>query len=304
MELECAVESFLGDVTARDLSRKTWRRYHDDLSELVAFLRAREITQLECVTADQLRAYLTYLLTKPNHRRPDQKLSPFSVEGKYRSLKTFFAFACTEGWIIGNPMARLRRNKLPKRIVQRLSEDQVRMLLSEVRRTKSPKRNMALLLVLVMCGLRRGEALGLALEDVNLIERKIRVMGKGRKERMVPLGQAVTQAVSDWLEIRPPSSNRNVFVNEDGSAFQAEGVRSLLNRIKRRLGLPRLYPHLLRHSFAKLYLKLTHDPKSLQQILGHSKASTTLDLYVEYEFEDLRETYEQAALAEKLLQPA
>lgn len=296
MLLSLAQSQFLKHCAVRDLSPKTRLRYQHDLDRLSRFLSHRELLYLEEASTETLRDFFAQLLTRDNQNHRGRKLSPFTVEGIHRSIHTFFQFCYTERYITSNPMDRVPKNKLPKRLVPRLSEDQVAELLQAVRHTQSPQRNMALVALLIDSGLRRGEALAIKLEDVNLTEEKVTVLGKGQKEREIPLGKASTRALRTWLKIRPNSNGyENVFVKKDGTPFQAEGLRSLLNRIKRHLGLKRLYPHLLRHSFAKLFLLYVHDAKALQQVLGHSRASTTLDLYVHYDFNDLKKIYRRGS---------
>jgi len=292
--IENAIERFLQDVIARGLSRATWRRYHDDLLMMAGFLKDQGRCALDTVTADDLRAYLAHLISQPNSRHSGRTLSLFTVEGRYRSAKAFFNWCTTDELIKRNPMLHVRRPKLPKRLVARLSEDQVQRLLDLVEQTQSPQRNMALILLLVGSGLRRGEVLGLRVSDVDFREGKVTVIGKGNKQREVPFGAATERALRLWFLARPPSDGDRVFINADGTPFEADGVRSIFLRLGRKLGVPRLYPHLLRHTFAKLYLKRA-DAKSLQQILGHAKASTTLDLYVHFEFDDLRQIYNRAS---------
>lgn len=301
MELERAIKNFLQDVTARDLSPKTNQRYTADLGDLTRFMKSRSIALIESVTTDHLREYFSELHSRPNGRRADQGLSPFTIEGMYRTFKTFFRFCEVEEYFFENPMARIRKPKLPDRIVPRLSEEQVEQLLDEVTHTQSPERNLALLMLMVNNGLRRGEVLGLKIDNVHLDENRIRVTGKGRKDRDVPLGDASSDALRAWLAVRSPSLSDHVFINADGTAFQEAGVRSLFVRLQIRVGLKRLYPHLLRHTFAKLYLKRVRDVKSLQQILGHSKSSTTLDLYVEYDFDDLSTLHRDGSPVDALM---
>lgn len=295
MELQTAIDSFLRDVIARDLSGNTHKRYTADLADLSNWLRARSITQIDGITVDHLRAYFAELHQRPNGRHPGTFLSPFTVDGMYRSLKTFFRFCEAEEYFIANPMIRIRKPKLPDRTVPRLSLEQVSALIAEVTYTQSPERNLALLMLLVNNGLRRGEVLGLTLDRVHLDENRILVTGKGRKDRHVPLGESSSLALGSWLTVRPAAPNDCVFINADGSPFKPAGVRSLFQRLQIRCGLKILYPHLLRHTFAKLYLQRVKDVKSLQNILGHSKSSTTLDLYVEYDFQDLEQMHRDGA---------
>lgn len=291
MDLEAAVASFLLDVTARALSPKTYRRYESDLADLIRFLHERSVSAIEQVTADSLRTYFTNLHTRPNQSRPTETLSPYSIEGMYRTILTFFRFCEMEEYVMGNPMKRVRRPKLPKRIVPRLTEDQITALLHATQEGQMPERDMALIMLLVDSGLRRGEVVGLVTDHVVLSERIVRVLGKGQKWREVPIGDASLEAMKNWLAVRPTTSYPNVFLTDDGTPFKAEGVRALLTRLQVRTGIRRLYPHLLRHTFAKHYLKRVKDVKSLQQILGHAKSSTTLDMYVQFDIDELREMH-------------
>lgn len=301
MDLHTAINGFLNDVTARALSPKTHQRYAADLADLERFLQQHAIQDIEQVTADLLRTYFGELQNRKNIRRPGECLSPFTIEGMFRTAKTFFRWLEWDEVLLANPMRRVRRPRMPDRIVPRLNKDQIDALLNEVKATMSPERNLALLLLMVDSGLRRGEAIGLTVTDVHLDERRVHVFGKGRKERDVPLGDAMTQALRIWLSLRPPSDCSNVFVNADGNPLKPAAVRSLLARLQTRLGLRRLYPHLLRHSFAERYLELTNDAKTLQLILGHSKSSTTLDLYVHPDFAHIRKMHQQGSPADDLM---
>jgi len=173
--------------------------------------------------------------------------------------------------------------------------DQVAAVLDAAEKTLMPQRNLCLLMLLVDSGLRRGEALGLGLTDLDLEIGKVHVFGKGRKMRWVPLGCASSQALRDWLAQRAPVADPHLFVTDEGTPLHADGVRSLFMRLQQRVGLPRLYPHLMRHTFAQLYLERVQDVKSLQQILGHSRSSTTLDLYVRYPFDVLKRLHAQGS---------
>lgn len=192
-------------------------------------------------------------------------------------------------------MQRVRRPRVPKVLVDRLDDHQVEQALHLIERTKNPERNLALLLLMVYSGLRRGEVIGLRIDDVDLEEGSVVVLGKGRKMRRVPINVATVHALADWLSKRPPVGGELVFVNRDGTPFEKDAVQSLFTRLRRQLGLPRLYPHLLRHTFAAIYLKRVRDFKSLQKILGHARASTTLDIYADFEdFQTLKAMHTEA----------
>ncbi|CAG0962156.1 Tyrosine recombinase XerC [Anaerolineae bacterium] len=296
-----ARERFLLDCKARALSPNTIERYTNDLSTLERFISIRNVFHLEEITPDLLREFVAHLLARRHRYRADSPISPFTVDGIYRSCRTFFVFCAREDFLQINPMERVRHIKLPQRLVPRLSEDQVYQLIKEVEKTKLPKRNLAMILLLADSGLRRSEMLNLAVDDVHLDEGYVRVVGKGNKQREVPIGKAARKAIRIWLKARPYSKTQSVFVNSDGTPFRKNGLGSLFRRLRKYLGLKRLYPHLLRHTFAKMYLRRSHDHKALQNVLGHSRSSTTLDLYVDYDIEDLKEIHRFASPVDAIL---
>lgn len=299
MQIQSAINSFLQDCKAANLSGGTCQRYQDDLDEFAAYLAHRDIGELEKVSTDVLREFVTHLLTRPSRGRGRENgsraLSPHTVDGRYRSVHRFFSFCMAEGWLGENPMARVRKPRLTKCLVQRLDDQQVEEVLQLIEHTKNKERNMALVLLMVYSGLRRGEVLGLKIPDVDLDEGSVVVLGKGRKMRRVPINAATSHALGDWLAIRPNAVGDFVFVNRDGTAFAKDGVQSLFTRMRTQLGLRRFHPHLLRHTFAAIYLKRVRDYKSLQKILGHARASTTLDIYADFEdFQTIKKLHTEA----------
>lgn len=301
MDVQACVQGFLEDVRARGLSDQTWVRYRDDLKELGGWLERDEVHTIEGVTVQHLRGFFSGLQTRENAHCGGKRLSPFTIEGRYRTVKTFFRWCVREGMIESNSMERVGKMRLPQNLVSRLDGEAVVKVLRELKRTKSPRRNVAMVMLMVDSGLRRGEVLGLKVEDVNLKTGLVLVNGKGAKQREVPLGKASRKMLAAWLRERPLTESERVFVGGDGSPLEADAVMSLLNRIRQRVGFKRLYAHLLRHTFAKMFLLLSHDAKALQQILGHSRVSTTLDLYVHYETSDLIKVYARASPVDVLM---
>lgn len=297
---------FLTDCKARRLSQKTIRRYHDDNSRLIDFLNSRRIRHTNRTKPEHLRTFFAQLHESEPKRqttiteRNNNHLSPFTTAGIYRSIKTFFRWTEREGYLTSNPMNRLRPPKTPKQIVRRLSEAQLEALLEEIQQTKEPARNLALILLLVDSGLRRGEAITLRTADVHLNEHYIFVKGKGEKEREIPIGEITCEAIARWIHTRPNCNSKFLFVKNSGKPLTGETIRSVLRRIRQRLQLERLYPHLLRHTFSKLYLKRGSIEK-LSQILGHSRINTTIETYVQdFDIEDLIADHSKASPVDHL----
>ncbi|MGB8645100.1 MAG: tyrosine-type recombinase/integrase [Anaerolineae bacterium] len=303
--INAAFESFLVDCAARNLSRSTQRRYRNEIGKLVEFVG--DNVALGDVTADTLRRFMADLAVQPSRRettRPEaerSKLSPFSIHGIYRSVRTFFTWCLAEDLLTVNPMDRIRAPKTPAVIVDRLDEGQARLFILEILRTSAPERNLALVALMLDSGLRRGEVIGLSIDDATRWRDFVFVRhGKGDRQRFVPVSEFTREALDHYLKVRPTGDENNLFLLADGRPVRANVVRALFEQIRKRLKLRRLYPHLLRHTFASLYLKNGGDLKSLSQELGHSQESTTADIYVHFSPDDLAAIHRRASPLSKL----
>jgi integrase/recombinase XerD len=298
--LKQAVDRFLLDCSARGLSPRTRSRYRYELGKLLDFLPDQPSPGQ--VTVDQLRAFFSDLQARTDSRQTTKalanrsKLSPFSISGVYRSVRTLFRWYLAEGLLDSNPMQRVRAPQTPQRVVNRLDESQAIELLRLLQSTWDPERNTALVLLMLDSGLRRGEVLGLTLEDVTRWLDFVFVRnGKGGKQRFVPVSECTREAIGCYLAVRPSGETAALFLLADGRPLTIHAVRGLFSRIRKHLGIARLYPHLLRHSFASLFLKNGGDLKSLSEELGHSRESTTADIYVHLNPDDLAVIHRRAA---------
>lgn len=299
-----AIRIFLLDCQAGHLSPNTVSRYQRDLTELENFASEQGVNEIEPITPDLLRDYFSYQLNRNNLRKPGHSLSPYSVHGRYRSIRRFFNFAVLERWIESSPMARVRKPKLPKVIPPRLSVDEVKRVLHGLSRTEMPERNLALLMLYAISGLRLTEALRLKLSDIDFETGVVIVWGKGDKQRVVPILLATQFVLQRWISRRPCSTSDRVFLSVKGTPLTESGVHTLFRRMKALLGMEgRFYPHLLRHTFANLYLQRTHDFKGLQQTLGHAQSSTTLDLYAHFDAAHLKRLHDEAMQVFELVDP-
>lgn len=306
MHSQTLLKKFLTDCQARRLSKKTIRRYQDDNQRLFRFAETRHKRHIQQIDKNLLRKFFAELhetipkrqtiITETN----GNKLSPFTTAGIFRSIKTFFRWCEREGYLKHNPINQLRPPKTPVRIVKRLSEHQIITLLNEIRKSKHPERNLAMILLLCDSGLRRDETISLKLQDIHLQDKFICVKGKGEKEREIPIGETTCYALTEWKNVRPATKSSNFFVSPTGKNLSAETIRSLLRRIRKRIQIERLYAHLLRHTFAKLYLKHGSVEK-LSQILGHKKIKTTLDIYVQgFDIDELIRDHRKGAPVDRI----
>lgn len=262
---------------AEGKSPKTISWYSEMLFDFVKFLRSSGrddmLAQFHPVNA---RDFIVH--------EQDRGLSPYMVQGKVRSLKAFSSWIFAEGYTSENILASLKLPKVPTRIIEPLSATEIDCLLAAQNpRTHIGCRDIAVLMTLLDTGIRCSELCDLRTEDAHIQEGYLKVMGKGSKERVVPVGALARKSISRYLfHFRPEPLRETddcLFLTLDGKALKPNAVKLLLKRWGRRAGVPRLHAHLCRHSYATNFL--THkcgDVFRLQQILGH----TTLEMVNKY----------------------
>jgi integrase/recombinase XerC len=270
--MQQAIAAFLRHLDReRNASPHTVKAYGEDLrqfsrharSELGREPRPRDIDHL------MIRSFLASL-----HRHGLKKASSAR---KLASLRTFFRYLCREGILENNPARALLSPRLEKRVPLHLQEDQAKALLDVPGHTLAALRTRAILELLYGTGVRCGELVGLDLDDVDLAERVVRVLGKGRKERMVPFGRTAREALEAYLDERRKIGRSQAFlVNGRGQRLSDRFVRMTVARRVRQVSLDRrISPHKLRHSFATHLLARGADLRAIQELLGHASLSTT-----------------------------
>lgn len=267
----------------KNASRYTILNYTLDLEE---FLKFCEATPIEKVDYLLLRKYLAHLRTK--------EYRPRTIARKLSSLRSFFKFLQREGMIKNNPAQLLMSPKLDKILPKFLSESDMAQFI-EVPKTDTDRgrRDRAILETLYSTGMRVGELVGLDVDDVDLIGNVVKAEGKGKKERLVPIGDKALEAVKDYLDQRKHKS-RVIFLNRSGGRLT---TRSILNIVRKHIlqtsVLTHVSPHVLRHSFATHLLNRGADLRSVQELLGHANLSTT-QIYTHVTTERLKQVYDQA----------
>lgn len=196
-------------------------------------------------------------------------------------LKGFATWLWEEDYTPENVLHRLQLPKVPKRVIEVLSEAEVARLLASVDpNIAAGARDLAILTLFLDTGLRLGELVGLRLADVHLADQWLKVMGKGSKERLVPFGSRTAKILGRYLSMfrAPLSDVQSAFLGQDGTPLTENTIKMLFCRLRVRSGIVRLHPHLLRHTFATSYLVAGGDVFTLQAILGH----TTLEMTRRY----------------------
>ena len=241
----------------------------------------------------QLRSYLALLQEK--------KLSKKTVARRMAAVRTYFRFLTREGHIRANPTGLLRTPKIEKRLPIILDEGEVASLLDSPDDDLAGRRDKAILETLYSTGMRVSELEGLKVDSVDFIGGVCRVIGKGRKERLCPVGDKALQSIRRYLEMRELSKLKNekslflnVSPNKKGSPLTVRSVRRIVNKyIERTCRKKDISPHTLRHSFATHLLNRGADLRSVQELLGHENLSTT-QIYTHVSTQRLKEAYDSA----------
>ena len=268
-----AVRGFLRHLSLeKNASPHTVRAYGDDLHQFLAHARAELKREIAPADVDHLliRSFLAHL-----HARG---LKKSSSARKLAGLRTFFRWLCREGVLTKNPARALLSPRTERRIPTHLEESEVATLLDLPGDGVVAVRGRALLELLYATGLRCAEVVSLDLAEVDFEARMARVVGKGRKERVVPFGGRARDAVKAWLPIRMTLSPESdaLFVNQRGGRLTDRSIRALVAHRIRQVAITRkVSPHTFRHSFATHLLERGADLRTIQELLGHASLSTT-----------------------------
>ena len=289
------LDSFLVYLTMnRGLSKNTIESYSRDISSLTAFLGKKGISDPVAVSEHEIAAFFEHLRKK--------KLSPRSVARNIASLKQFFRFLLTEKVITEDPMRNTVSPKPAKTLPHTLSLSEVETLLLEPEKGKSEKalRDRAMLEVLYATGVRVSELVSLELNRVNLDHGYVITLGKGSKERIVPIGNAAIRKTRDYLSDARPGllrgrSSEYLFVtSRTASKMSRQRFWRIIKDYALAAGIhSHITPHVLRHSFATHLLERGADLRSIQAMLGHSDISTT-QIYTYVEKERLKRIHKKS----------
>ncbi|HTU03396.1 MAG TPA: tyrosine recombinase XerC [Candidatus Sulfotelmatobacter sp.] len=304
--MQAAIDEYLAYLKGeRDASPHTLRNYRVDLEQFLAYLRERDVGTVPTpagVDALAIRGFLARL-----HGR---RLARSSVARKLAALRALFRYLCRQGRLAANPAELVQAPRLPVRTTPHLSVDEAFQLLAAADAAAEPEggsarrralalRDRAILELFYASGLRISELTGLDLPDVDLASGLVRVLGKGRKERIVPMGKLALQALEAYLAARGALDPRRVaggvlFLNARGGRLTTRSVSRVVLHYLMSSGLgKRITPHGLRHSFATHLLNAGADLRAIQELLGHARLSTT-QRYTQVGLDHVLQVYDRA----------
>lgn len=273
----------------KGLAENTLVAYKHDLQKLISYLKKEQLADFKDVDKNLLAGYF-YFLRK-------NKEAPSSTARQLAAIRGFFKFLCMEEYLEMNPAIYLEPPKLPQILPRVLSEVDVDKLLENPQGIDPlTLRDKAMLELMYATGMRVSEMVKLKLPQINLDLAYVRCLGKGNKERIIPLGKNAARSVQNYLEKSRPKLIKNpreeiLFLNHHGKGITRQGFWKIIKKRAKEAGIdPEITPHTLRHSFATHLLNNGADLRSVQEMLGHADVSTT-QIYTHLTKSKLREIY-------------
>ncbi|MDQ3286959.1 MAG: tyrosine recombinase XerC [Pseudomonadota bacterium] len=265
------------------MSSHTLDAYRRDLAALSAWVLAHEL-ELMTLDAEQLRGFIA-----SEHRRG---LSPKSLQRRLSACRSFYAWLLRQGRISANPAAAIRAPKAPRKLPQVLDPDEAKALVEIATDAPLGLRDRAMLELFYSSGLRLSELCMLHWRDLDLEDGLVTVLGKGSRQRSVPLGSHARAALAQWRASTGAPGESPVFPGRAGGPITPRAIQLRMRLLAQRQGLfKRVHPHLLRHSFASHILESSGDLRGVQELLGHADIATT-QIYTHLDYQHLAKVYD------------
>ena len=274
----------------RNLSPRTLEAYQRDLKHYLSFIVDKDIISLSNISQMHIREYIRSLNEKG--------LAASSIARIFSSIRSYHKFLSAENYVKENPTLILTSPKAPKKLPHVLMEEEISAIINAVVETfQYAKRDKAIIEMLYSCGLRVSELCALSLNNLYLNDDMIRIMGKGSKERLLPVGGRAKNFLNDYLihcrpGIQKDKGSSSVFLSRNGNPLTRAMINNILRKWSQVAGISKsVSPHTLRHSFATHLLEGGADLRFVQALLGHSDISTT-QIYTHLDKHHLKEVYQ------------
>ena len=288
MSIDSDIKEYIIYISqVKNLSENTSKSYQRDLNKLNSFLENLKIEDYSDVSMDICSAWIGDLFTQNNN--------PRSIQRHLSSAKGFFRFLKKNNLIASSPFELVTAPKYASNLPEVLTPEDVEQLLNFKPNSLIEIRDLAIVELIYSSGLRVSEAVNINIGDFEEDMTFLRVLGKGSKTRLVPIGRFAISAINNWLIERDKIVSRSdaLFLNSKGTRLTVRSVQLRLKKMALKQGLPPIHPHMLRHSFATHMLESSGDLRTIQELLGHSSLSTT-QIYTKLDYQHLAKIYDQA----------
>ncbi len=273
----------------RRLSLHTLKNYRRDLRRLQEYCDRRDISEWNHLNSPEVRGYVAW--------RHHGGAGGRTLQRELSALRGLFNYLLREGVVTLNPANDIPAPKYEKRLPNALDVDQTVHLVEIEGDDPLALRDRALMEIIYSSGLRLAEAVALNTDSIDRSDASVRVVGKGGKTRVIPVGREALKALAQWLQVRgqfAPLEEKALFVSKRGSRLSPRSVQQRLRQWGIKQGLEtRVHPHMLRHSFASHILESSGDLRAVQELLGHADIATT-QIYTHLDFQHLARVYDSA----------
>ena len=271
----------------KNLSKNTTSAYERDLKKLAKFINDLNLSNYSEINDEICSAWIGNLYSQDNN--------PRSIQRHLSSAKGFFRFLKKNNLIESSPFELVSAPKSPSNLPEVLSPEDVEQLLNFKPSNLIEIRDMAIVELMYSSGLRVSETVNINIGDFEEDMTFLRILGKGAKTRIVPLGKFAVNAINNWIIERDKILTKSdaLFLNSKGARLSIRSVQLRLKKMATKQGLPPIHPHMLRHSFATHMLESSGDLRTIQELLGHSSLSTT-QIYTKLDYQHLVKIYDQA----------
>jgi len=294
--MKTIVDAFISYLKIeRQLSPHTLSSYQRDLTQAIDYFKEQaetsdvKVESWQQINSHQYRAYVA--------RQHRKNLSGKTIQRQLSSLRRLYEYLIKEQLASNNPLKGVTAPKTGRKLPKAPDIEQIEQLLHEEDSDPLLVRDRAMFELFYSSGLRLSELTNIDGIDLKLPDQQLRVLGKGSKERELPIGKKAVAALKKWLKVRgelAKADEQAVFVSRFGTRITQRGVQQRLNKMAIDQGLPiHLHPHMLRHAFASHLLESSGDLRAVQELLGHADISTT-QIYTHLDFQHLAEVYDKA----------
>jgi len=286
---EYRIKEFINYITVEEnLSPRTVKEYNHDLKLFFEFYKPFLKQELRLDTMDDktIREFLTYL-------KINKSYTPKAINRKIATIRSYFDFLVTEGYLKTNPVQKLKSAKLGRHLPKVLTESDIKLFFETLYNTKDDFviRDIAIFELFYASGIRISELTGINIEDIDFDNMMIKVKGKGDKERIVLINESAYKAINNYLNQRPQVNSRSLFISKKNTRLSARMIEYIFEKYLKKAGINKpASPHTLRHSFATHMLQRGSDLVTIKELLGHANLSTT-QIYTNISLQHIKETY-------------
>jgi integrase/recombinase XerC len=267
-------------------SEHTLKSYQRDINQLQSYCKSHKQQEWHELQVTDIRNHIA-----SRHRKG---ISSKSLQRELSAIRSFFNYLLKKRLVNNNPALHVRAPKITRKLPKVLDVDQVFGILESPPDSRLEIRDLAIFELFYSSGLRLSELANLNLDDMNLSEQSLRVkLGKGGKQRDLPIGSKAVTALKKWLAYRTETTDPGLFTTNNGKRLGQRSIQLRLDKWCKKIGLPEhVHPHMLRHSFASHLLESSQDIRAVQELLGHSNISTT-QIYTHLDFQHLASVYDK-----------